>query len=443
MNNKVMIYLDSLGCAKNLVDSEYALGLLDEAGFGITADPFEAQVVLVNTCGFINDAKEESIERILELAQLKEENCLLLVVTGCLSQRYGAELQEVLPEIDLLFGTAQYEEIADAIKAELKKHKIKMADTKMQGAKRILITPKYSAYLKVAEGCNNACSFCAIPNIRGRLISLTVEEVIAEAKRLQSEGVKELALIAQDTTAYGLDNYGKRMLPTLVDEVDKLGFDMVRLLYCYPDGITDELLEALGRSKTFCHYLDIPLQHISGNIIKNMNRHYDVDVVNGLFEKIRKHLPDVAIRTTFMVGFPGETDEDFEELLAFAKATDLAWAGVFMYSPEEDTPAASMENQVDDETKARRYNRLSAVLALKSGEHKGSLVGKEVDVLLCEPSVDYGGYFEARSQFNAPEVDGVVLVENMDGKLTEKSIGKIVKVRIHTAETYDVIGKLV
>ena len=317
-----------------------------------------------------------------------------------------------------------------------------MGKTQANGAKRILMTPSYSAYLKIAEGCNNACTFCAIPNIRGPLTSLSVEDVIAEAARLKETGVKELCLIAQDTTAYGLDNYGKRMLATLVTEVDKLNFDMVRLLYCYPDGIDEELLQAMANAKSFCHYLDIPLQHVNGKIIRNMNRHYDVEAVNGLMEKIRTYLPDVAIRTTFMVGFPGETDEDFEELLEFAKNTDLAWAGVFMYSPEEDTPAATMEEQVEDDVKARRYNRLSSALALKSGEHKATLVGKELDVLLMEPSVDYGGYFEGRSQYNSPEVDGLIMVENMDGKLTEKHVGKIVKVKIHTAETYDLIGKL-
>ena len=409
-----------MGCAKNLVDSEYALGGLRTAGFGLTEDPFAAQVVVVNTCGFINDAKQESIERLLELAALKQEGeCLLLAATGCLVQRYRQELPAELPEVDLWLGTDEYDQLPE----------------------RLLLTPPYTAYLKIAEGCSNRCSFCAIPNIRGPLHSQPLEQLLAEAARLKTAGVQELCLIAQDTTAYGRDlPEHKPLLPQLLRELDKLGFGMLRLLYAYPEGIDEELLAAMRDCRTVCHYLDLPLQHVSAAVLRRMNRRLDRESIEQLLTKIREYLPDAALRTTFMVGFPGETEADFEELLDFAAAAQLDWAGVFQYSPEEDTPAATMPEQVPDEIKARRYNQLTAVLADAGAARREAQVGESLNVLLEQPSLDVPGYFEARSQFQAPEVDGLIYVQNVDGRLTERQIGSWLKVEAAAAEGYDLLA---
>lgn len=442
--NKYNIYLDSLGCVKNLVDSELALGLLHRAGFGLVEDPTEADVIIINTCGFINDAKEESIGRILDLADLKEENCKLLVVCGCLSQRYMSELQDELPEIDIMLGTNDYDVLVEKIAEALnEKAEAEDYDFEKNLRQRVRMTPEYTAYIKVAEGCNNNCAFCAIPGIRGGLVSRTVEDIVAEAKVLKAEGVKELILIAQDTTAYGMDIYGKPSLAKLIEAVAPLGFEWIRALYSYPDRMDDELLKTMAKYKNVCHYLDIPLQHISGPVLRAMGRTYDREYVAELFKKIKKYLPDCVIRTTFMVGFPGETAEQFEDLLDFAETTELPWAGVFMYSPEEDTPAAVMENQIDDKVKARRYNKLQGVLGLNSKEHKAKWQGETLEVLLENESEYLPGYFEGRSRYHAPDVDGVIYVENKDNKFTLDDIGRMINVKIHTTETYDIIGKAV
>lgn len=452
--NKINIYFDTMGCAKNLVDSEYALGGLRAAGFGLTEDPFAAQVVVVNTCGFINDAKQESIERLLELAALKQEGeCLLLAATGCLVQRYRQELPAELPEVDLWLGTDEYDQLPERLWQALAEHSgQKLAKLQKQaGAKpsgecaelpeRVLLTPPYTAYLKIAEGCSNRCSFCAIPNIRGPLRSQPLEQLLAEAARLKAAGVQELCLIAQDTTAYGRDlPEHKPLLPQLLRELDKLGFGMLRLLYAYPEGIDEELLAAMRDCRTVCHYLDLPLQHVSAAVLRRMNRRLDRESIEQLLTKIREYLPDAALRTTFMVGFPGETEADFEELLDFAAAAQLDWAGVFQYSPEEDTPAATMPEQVPDEIKARRYNQLTAVLADAGAARREAQVGESLNVLLERPSLDVPGYFEARSQFQAPEVDGLIYVQNVDGRLTERQIGSWLKVEAAAAEGYDLLA---
>ncbi|MGI5824792.1 MAG: 30S ribosomal protein S12 methylthiotransferase RimO [Bacillota bacterium] len=441
--NKYNIYLDSLGCVKNLVDSELALGLLYRAGFVLTEDPEEADVIIVNTCGFINDAKEESINRIIQLADLKEERCKLMVVCGCLSQRYKDELLAEMPEIDLMLGTNDYDTIAAEITAALGENVVcGQFDMEESLRERVRLTPGYTAYIKIAEGCNNNCAFCAIPGIRGGLKSRAVDDIVAEAAVLREEGVEELILIAQDTTAYGMDIYGKPSLGRLIEAVAPLGFHWVRALYSYPDRIDDELLAAMAKHKNVCHYLDIPLQHISGPVLKAMGRTYDRNFVEELFAKIKKYLPDCVIRTTFMVGFPGETEEQFDDLLDFASAAELPWAGVFMYSPEEDTPAAAMPCQVDDRLKARRYNKLQAALGLASKEHKADWIGRTLEVLVEKPSEHLAGYYEGRSRYHAPDVDGVVYIENSAGSLTPDSVGSFVNVKIHTAETYDVIGSL-
>lgn len=436
----IKIYFDTMGCAKNLADSEYALGGLVSAGFLIVEDPFEADVIVVNTCGFINDAKQESIERILELAALKEEGrCRLLVATGCLTQRYGADLAAEMPEIDLLLGVNDYAELPSLIQHKLlgQTHK-KLA---VPICERVQLTPPYTAYLKIAEGCDNHCTFCAIPKIRGRLISRPCDELVAEAAEMRRAGVKELVLIAQDTTAYGQDLAGRSLLPDLLRELDKLNFAMLRFLYAYPEGLSDDLLAAVRDCKSCCHYLDIPIQHVSSAVIKRMNRKLNRTEIEALFKKIRTYLPDAAIRTTLMVGFPGETDADFAELLDFAAGADIDWAGVFRYSQEDDTPAATMPDQIEEDVKARRYNQLMAQLADAGAVWRERLVGQKLTVLLEQPSVDFPGFFEARSQYHAPEVDGLIYVDNVHGTLSERHIGSIINVEITEQAAYDLIAR--
>jgi ribosomal protein S12 methylthiotransferase len=448
LRDTIKIYFDTMGCSKNLADSEYALGRLVAAGFERTDDPFAAQIAVVNTCGFINDAKQESIERILELAALKEEGeCLLLVATGCLTQRYREELTAELPEVDILLGTEEYDKLPEMLWQALSgmsKRKIRPPkyETGEIECGRVMLTPAYTAYLKIAEGCDNCCTFCAIPNIRGALKSRPLEELVEEAAALKQSGVKELCLIAQDTTAYGQDLAGRSLLADLLREIDKLGFDMLRVLYSYPEGIDDELLATMRDCKTFCHYLDIPIQHVSKDVVRRMNRHLSRAEIEALLVKIREYMPDAAIRTTLMVGFPGETDEEFAELLDWAGEAELDWAGVFRYSQEEGTPAAVMPNQVDEDVKARRYNQLMAVLADVSAGRREAMVGRQLRVLLEQPSLDFPGYFEARSVYHAPEVDGVVYVENLAGDLSERHIGKLVDVEITEAASYDLIAVL-
>ncbi len=433
------VYWDTMGCAKNLTDSEYALAGLVAAGFELTDDPFEAQVLVVNTCGFINDAKQESIERILELAQLKEDGeALLLVVTGCLSQRYQQELADAMPEVDLMLGVNEYAELPGLLRERLGR---KLRLTERQGCgMRVQLTPPYTAYLKIAEGCNNHCSFCAIPGIRGALHSRPAEELLEEARVLRAVGVRELCLIAQDTTAYGCDLAGHSLLPELLEQMDKIGFDMLRVLYAYPENIDDRLLAVMRDARTVCHYLDIPLQHVSANVLRRMNRRSGRAEIEALLHKIRSYLPDVAVRTTFMVGFPGETDEDFAELLDFAAGAELDWAGVFRYSQEEDTPAALMPDQIDEDVKARRYNQLTAVLADAAAARREAQVGKTMPVLLEGPSLELPGYFEARSQYQAPEVDGLIFVANADGRFSERHIGTVCRVEVTEAIAYDLLA---
>jgi len=309
---------------------------------------------------------------------------------------------------------------------------------------RVLLTPPYTAYLKIAEGCSNCCSFCAIPDIRGPLHSQPLERLLTEAKRLRAAGVQELCLIAQDTTAYGRDfssSLGSQsMLPQLLLELDKLDFPMLRLLYVYPEGIDDELLAAMRDCRSLCHYLDIPLQHVSNSVLQRMNRLLNRQQIEQLLVRLRSYLPDVAIRTTFMVGFPGETEDDFAELLEFAAEAELDWAGVFQYSQEEDTPAAAMAEQLPEAVKQRRYNELTEVLAVAAAARLEEQVGRRLRVLLEQPSLDFPGFFEARSQYQAPEVDGLIYIANEDGSLSERHIGKLIEVQIVETSGYDLIA---
>ncbi len=436
----IKIYFDTLGCAKNLADSEYALAGLVAAGFALTAEPAAADVIVVNTCGFINDAKQESIERILELTRLKEAGCCrLLAATGCLTQRYGAELAAEMPEIDLLLGVNDYDRLPELLLEKLGAEARPGEGLPCLG--RVQLTPPYTAYLKIAEGCNNRCTFCAIPNIRGPLQSRPLEELVAEAAELRAKGVQELVLIAQDTTAYGRDLAGRSLLPELLQKLDGLGFAMLRFLYAYPEGISDELLAVMRDCPSCCHYLDVPIQHVSPAVIKRMKRRLARAEIETLFAKIRAYLPDAAIRTTLLVGFPGETDEDFTELLDFAAGAAIDWAGVFRYSQEEDTPAAAMPDQVAEEVKIRRCNQLTAVLADAGAAWRERLVGQKLTVLLEAPSEDFPGFFEARSQYHAPEVDGLIYVDNAAGELAAADSGRLIEVVVTEAAAYDLIAR--
>jgi len=443
---KYNVYFDSLGCCKNQVDSELALGLLLDAGFTITDEPTEAEVIVINTCGFIGDAKEESIERILTLAACKEEKCRVLAVTGCLSQKYRDELWVELPEVDVMLGVSEYELLVPQILSMLERREFFANgnfDFEKALGRRIRLTPPHTAYIKIAEGCDNCCTFCAIPGIRGPLRSRRIEDIVKEAEILLADGVKELILIAQDTNAYGMDIYGKKALPELLEKLAALDFHWIRALYSYTDRIDEELLKVMAAHDNICHYLDIPIQHASGTVLRRMGRGYNAEELDKLFKMIYSYMPDCVIRTTFMVGFPGETDDDFAELMDYVGRTELAWAGCFIYSPEDDTPAGEMEDQVDEDIKARRYNKLVGALGMASREHKEKWRGTTLEVLIEGEAEDLPGYYYGRSRYHAPDVDGLVYVDNRDGKLDASSIGSFRQVNIHTAETYDLMGTLV
>lgn len=408
IENMLTYYLSSLGCAKNQVDSEMMLGILSRLDYQRVEQPEIAEIIIINTCGFIADAKEESIQTILELARFKETgSCHFLVVTGCLVEKYRQDLAGELPEVDGWLGTKEYHRIG-ALLAKLQGVALlePYEDIQSLYAKRELLTPPYTAYMKIAEGCNNRCAYCLIPQLRGALHSVPLEVLLAEAAHLKATGVEEILLIAQDTSNYGRDLYGKEMLPELLAQVAQLGFTWVRLLYCYPTRISPALLKVMAHYPNICHYLDIPLQHVSDKILHAMGRYGGRQEIDAAFRHIRIYLPDAAIRTTFMVGFPGETEEDFQELLDFVHEAGIAWAGVFRYSPEDDTPAARMPEQVPEEVKAERQDRLMAELAAISRQHKKSWLGQSWQVLLEEEVAP--GIWACRSQYQAPEVDGLV-----------------------------------
>ncbi len=433
------IYLLSLGCAKNLVDSELMSGIIRLQGWQLTDDPRQAQVIIINTCGFIKPAKEESIAAILDAASYKEQgSCQLLIVVGCLVEKYRDELTQEIPEIDLFLGTHEYHSIGQLI-----------ADYLKQAAKslpannyllRELAPTSATAYLKIAEGCNNRCSYCLIPQLRGQLVSRPETEIIEEARQLLERGIKELVIIAQDTTAYGKDIDGKPHLPELLEQLASLPFAWLRLLYVYPDEINQRLLEVMSAHDNICHYLDIPLQHADDQILKSMNRRSNQQQIREKITMIRRYLPDVALRTTMMVGFPGEQEQHFRHLLCFVKDTRFDWLGAFSYSREEDTVAAQLPHQVREATKQRRLKQLMELSADISTGIQSSYIGRQLQVL-CEETAEeeFGdGWYKGRSSFQAPEVDGQVYFQSK----TPISAGDFVSVKITAADTYDLIGEL-
>lgn len=439
----------SLGCPKNLVDSETMLGLIHEENYEITNDPSEAEIIIVNTCGFIESAKEESINTILQMAEYKKSgSCKYIIVTGCLSQRYAEELFSELPEADAIAGVEVYDEIGSIIKRVMKGERFIMLErskpdviytSKETFLPRILTTPSYTAYLKIAEGCDNCCSYCAIPKIRGPYRSKPMEQVLKEAKALADNGVKELIVVAQDTTRYGEDlPGGKLLLADLLKELNKIeSLKWIRVMYCYPNNFTDELIETFASLDKVCKYVDLPLQHASNRLLASMNRYDTREEVEMLLAKLRKRIPGIVIRTTFIVGFPGETDADFEELKEFVEQQRFENAGVFAYSQEEGTVAGAMPNQIPDEIKQERYHELMALQAQISEEIHKDTEGQTLEVLVEGIEEDGSGLHYGRSYREAPDIDGLVFIEN-PGDIKP---GCFVKVNILQGFTYESVGE--
>ena len=423
----IKIGMISLGCPKNQVDAEMMLSTLCEAGFEITGEVEGTDVVIINTCGFIGDAKKEAIDTILEVCQLKDEGSVgAVVVTGCLAQRYKDEIMNEIPEVDAVIGIGANAEIASVCRDVMKSKKVNLFPPKLalplEGG-RVLTTPSHYAYLKIAEGCSNCCTYCAIPKIRGKFRSREMENIIAEAKSLAENGVKELIVVAQDTTKYGIDLYGELKLAELLKELCKIdGIEWIRTLYCYPESITDELIETMASEDKICKYIDIPLQHCDGDVLKRMNRRGDRESLTALINKLRARIPDITIRTTFIVGFPGETDENFESLSEFADEMKFDRYGCFAYSAEEDTPAATMENQIDEDVKIERASIMNSQQQRIFEDKLEALVGKELTVIVDGFDEDEMLYF-GRSYMDAPEIDTVVIISSEE----ELTAGQFVK----------------
>ncbi|MDI3327244.1 MAG: 30S ribosomal protein S12 methylthiotransferase RimO [Alicyclobacillaceae bacterium] len=434
----------TLGCEKNQVDSEVMMGLMERRGYHLVGDPQEADIIIVNTCGFIDDAKAQSVETILRMAEYKESGrCRALVVTGCLAQRYQEELVREIPEIDGLIGTGEFHRIAEVVDEALGGRRpmrfgnpVYLYD-ELTPRKR-LGTP-YSAFVKIAEGCDHQCTFCAIPLMRGRFRSRPVESIVEEAKRLAAEGVREISLIAQDSTQYGLDLYGRRRLADLLEALNGVeGLDWIRLHYAYPGHFTDELIEAIAALPKVCKYIDMPLQHSEDDILKAMRRPGRQRQIRALMEKIRSRIPDVAVRTSFIVGFPGETAGHFERLVAFVEEMAFDRIGVFAYSREEGTPASRLGDQVPEEEKERRAALLMEA-GRKAAAARGALrVGRVIDVLLERRDETRPDVWIGRSQYDAPEIDGQVFVSGVSGEA-----GRMVKARITHSYDFDLAGEVV
>lgn len=439
----------SLGCDKNLVDTEVMLGLLAKKGHQMIDDETQADIVIVNTCCFIHDAKEESIQTILEMAQLKETAVLKkLIVTGCLAQRYKEEILEEIPEVDAVLGTTSYDEIAEVIDGLFSDSPMERADARMimkdvdylpeTQKGRLVTTGGHFAYLKIAEGCDKHCTYCIIPKIRGNFRSVPMEELIDEAKELADQGVKELILVAQETTLYGKDIYGEKSLPRLLKALCKIqGLWWIRILYCYPEEITDELIQVIKEEPKICHYLDLPIQHASDAILKRMGRKTSKEQLISIIGKLREEIPDITLRTTLITGFPGETDEQHEELMDFVDQMEFERLGVFTYSPEEDTPAAEMPDQISEEIKQDRQAELMELQQDIVFDRNEDLIGEEMLVMIEGKVADENAYV-GRTYRDAPNVDGLIFV-NTDEELVS---GDFAKVKVTGAMDYDLIGEL-
>ncbi len=434
----------SLGCSKNTVDTEVMLHRLLSAGYEITPEPTEADIVVINTCAFIESAKQESIDNILDIAYLKEHHSLRgIVVCGCLGERYGKEILEEMPEVDAVLGVGSYDDIVEAVRAVEKSEKgyfsHKDKNEAVLGGERVLTTGESMAYLKIAEGCDNRCTYCAIPSIRGKFRSRPMEDIVSEAVELDSMGIRELNIIAQDTSRYGLDLYGDYKLAELVEKIlQATKIPWIRLLYLYPDKITDELISVIKSNDRVVKYADIPVQHISDKILKSMNRHGDSAMIRDAIARLRREIPDITLRTTAIVGFPGETEEDFEELCEFIQEVKFDRFGAFTYSAEEGTAAAEMDEQVDEQTKQDRYDIIMQEQLYISSEKTQQKVGCTLRVF-CEGYDPVSETYFGRSEGDAPDVDGKIFFTSKK-KLAE---GVFVNVKITEAMDYDLIGKVV
>lgn len=433
----------SLGCSKNLVDTEVMLRSLHDAGYEITPDESEAEIIVVNTCGFIESAKKESIDSILDVAWLKKHGkCKHIIATGCLVERYREEVMKEMPEVDALLGVGSLSHIVDALRAvERGDTYVSFEDkeTSPLGGERLLTTPEYSAYLKVGEGCDNRCTYCAIPLIRGHFRSRPMESLVAEAKELEALGVKEINLIAQDTSRYGLDLYGEYRLAALVHRItEETNIPWIRILYCYPDKITDELIEEFRNNDRLVKYMDIPIQHISDSVLARMNRHGRRQLIVDTVKKLRARVPGIVLRTTAMVGFPGETEEEFSELCEYIKEAKFDRFGAFTFSPEEGTVAATMDGQIDEQTKQDRYDALMQTQLTVTEELNAKRVGTTLTVL-TEGYDTAAGIHYGRSFADAPDVDGKVYFRSK----TRIPEGTFVNVRIGEALDYDLVGEVV
>lgn len=435
----------SLGCDKNLVDTENMLGILKNKGFEFTDDEWEADIIAINTCCFIGDAKQESINTILEMAEHKKDaRCKALVVAGCLAHRYQDEIIKEIPEVDAFVGTSSYDKIADMINSVLEEKGISnfVEDANrmpMVEADRIVTTPGYYEYLKIAEGCDKHCTYCVIPKVRGSFRSFPIEYLVNQTKKLVEGGVKEIILVAQETTLYGVDLYGKKSLPKLLHNLGLIeGLEWIRILYCYPEEINDELIEAIKNEPKVCHYLDMPIQHASDNILKRMGRRTSKQELTDIVAKLRREIPDIALRTTLITGFPGETDVDHEEVMQFIDECEFDRLGVFTYSREEDTVAAQMPDQIDEEIKEKYRDELMQLQQEISADRSAAMIGRIVRVMI-EGFIPEDNTYVGRSYKDAPNVDGLVFVE-CDRELMS---GDFIDVKITGSTEYDLIGTIV
>lgn len=435
----------SLGCDKNLVDTENMLGILKNKGFEFTDDEWEADIIAINTCCFIGDAKQESINTILEMAEHKKDaRCKVLVVAGCLAHRYQDEIIKEIPEVDAFVGTSSYDKIADMINSVLEEKGISnfVEDANrmpMVEADRIVTTPGYYEYLKIAEGCDKHCTYCVIPKVRGSFRSFPIEYLVNQTKKLVEGGVKEIILVAQETTLYGVDLYGKKSLPKLLHNLGLIeGLEWIRILYCYPEEINDELIEAIKNEPKVCHYLDMPIQHASDNILKRMGRRTSKQELTDIVAKLRREIPDIALRTTLITGFPGETDVDHEEVMQFIDECEFDRLGVFTYSREEDTVAAQMPDQIDEEIKEKYRDELMQLQQEISADRSAAMIGRIVRVMI-EGFIPEDNTYVGRSYKDAPNVDGLVFVE-CDRELMS---GDFIDVKITGSIEYDLIGTIV
>ena len=433
----------SLGCDKNLVDTEVMLGMLASRGYEMTNDEQEADIIVINTCCFIHDAKEESIQNILEMAEYKKNgSAKALIVTGCKAERYRQEILDEIPEVDEVLGTTAYDRSLDAVDAALAgQHEVMTADLDalpLPETKRLVTTGGHFAYLKIAEGCDKHCTYCIIPKIRGNFRSVPMERLLKEAQDLAEQGVKELILVAQETTLYGKDLYGEKSLPKLLRELCKIsGIRWIRILYCYPEEITDELIQVMKEEPKICHYLDLPIQHANDTILKRMGRRTSKQELIDIVQKLRKEIPDICLRTTLITGFPGETQEQHEEVMEFIDTLEFDRLGAFTYSPEEDTPAATFEDQIDEEVKEDRQADIMELQQEIAFDKAEDMIGREVLVMIEGKVADENAYV-GRTYRDAPNVDGLIFI-NTDVELIS---GDFAKVKVTGALDYDLIGEL-